>query len=412
MYYTVLAVFYTVLAVFALLAGSARAHSSLTIPRPRNAVDAVELPWSGPVPDPIKFEPWCPIPSAAAVGKDARNISGSNGQACYWFSNGCAIGCDACDGSTRGPIPTFQCVEGQSADSCDVIPLQSPHKIQFGPKAPICGAQAPAPRAPGSSMNATICDPKLRTVNTGAECGSASDYFYYSPWRAPGYAPVIDSCGSAGGRLPGQGAGGFGAGYVNTAHSKVGDLGSKTLKRLPTNTSWAAGKTYEVAWAIQANHGGGYSYRLCPANETLDEDCFNSYPLTMEGQSALRWGGVGGRTLHYDAVTVTEGTKSGVMWRRNPIPRSWKTSEGKWGAGSNQRQTGMGFQPVCEDDGEDLTGTHQSCTGMWGPYNLEIVDKVLIPQNLPAGEWVLNFRMDQEESNQIWLNCADVTITA
>ena len=23
------------------------------------------------------------------------------------------------------------------------------------------------------------------------------------------------------------------------------------------------GKTYEVAWALQANHGGGYSYRLC-----------------------------------------------------------------------------------------------------------------------------------------------------
>ena len=24
-------------------------------------------------------------------------------QACYWFSNGCSIGCPTCDGSTRGP---------------------------------------------------------------------------------------------------------------------------------------------------------------------------------------------------------------------------------------------------------------------------------------------------------------------
>ena len=35
------------------------------------------------MPHPLPFEPWCPIPSKAAVGKDDRNISGSNGQACF-----------------------------------------------------------------------------------------------------------------------------------------------------------------------------------------------------------------------------------------------------------------------------------------------------------------------------------------
>ena len=44
--------------------------------------------------------------------------------------------------------------------------------------------------------------------------------------------------------------------------------------------------------------------------------------------------------------------------------------------------------------------------------NLEIVDQVLVPHDLPAGKWVLNWRMDQEESNQIWLSCADVTIVS
>ena len=29
-------------------------------------------------------------------------------------------------------------------------------------------------------------------------------------------------------------------------------------------TVWPKGSTQEVAWAITANHGGGYSYRLCP----------------------------------------------------------------------------------------------------------------------------------------------------
>ena len=46
----------------------------------------------------------------------------------------------------------------------------------------------------------------------------------------------------------------------------------------------------------------------------------------MVGQSALRWGGVGGRVLPFDAVTVTEGTKAGVQWRKNPVPRAWKVS--------------------------------------------------------------------------------------
>ena len=63
------------------------------------------------------------------------------------------------------------------------------------------------------------------------------------------------------------------------------------------------------------------------------------------------------------------------------------------------------------DKGEDPTGSQYSCTGMWGPYNLEIVDKVQLPETLPAGEYVLGFRYDCEESNQIWASCSDVTVT-
>ena len=45
----------------------------------------------------------------------------------------------------------------------------------------------------------TVCDPKLRTLNVNAECGSAEDVYQFAPWRKPGAAPVIDSCGVAGG---------------------------------------------------------------------------------------------------------------------------------------------------------------------------------------------------------------------
>eukprot|EP00656_Telonema_subtile_P029505 TRINITY_DN32625_c0_g1_i1.p1 TRINITY_DN32625_c0_g1~~TRINITY_DN32625_c0_g1_i1.p1 ORF type:complete len:261 (+),score=49.07 TRINITY_DN32625_c0_g1_i1:298-1080(+) len=259
-------------------------------------------------------------------------------------------------------------------------------------------------------MNATICDPRQRTVNTAAECGGPDDFYYYSPWRAPGYAPVIDSCGVAGGRLPGQGPGGFGAVFVNTSHASLGDLGSKTLQPRDTGVQWQAGRVYEVAWSPQANHGGGYSYRLCPASRSLDEDCFFENPVSMVGRSALRWGGQGGHSVEFDAVDVTEGTKAGVHWRKNPIPRAWHNPDGKWGNGSNQAQSGVGFEPVCVDEGMDREGTTRSCTGEWGPYNVEVVDQVLIPAGLQAGGWVLNWRLDCEESNQIWQSCGDITI--
>eukprot|EP01045_Picozoa_sp_COSAG04_P054569 COSAG04_NODE_24459_length_321_cov_1.405405_1_plen_47_part_10 len=39
----------------------------------------------------------------------------------------------------------------------------------------------------------------------------------------------------------------------------------------------------EVIWQILANHGGGYQYRLCPADEPggLTEECFFRTPLAF-----------------------------------------------------------------------------------------------------------------------------------
>ena len=140
------------------------------------------------------------------------------------------------------------------------------------------------------------------------------------------------------------------------------------------------------------------------------------------------------------------GTKStspiGSEWAMNPIPRAWKDPQGNWfngwtagspeavaakrlgrvgvhhemnsaskvgnaeGTVSNHLQTGYGFQPFCEDTPE------YSCTSEWGPYNLEMVDKVVIPATLAAGAYVLGFRWDCEESNQIWQSCSDLEIIA
>ena len=60
------------------------------------------------------------------------------------------------------------------------------------------------------------------------------------PWRAPGAAPVFDSCGVAGGHKPPEGS--FGGIYVNTSHAKLGDLGSKVLPKTPTGVEWYGSK--------------------------------------------------------------------------------------------------------------------------------------------------------------------------
>ena len=168
----------------------------------RRVAHSLFVPYHLPPRSPVSFEP------LHVLRRPRSHRTGANGQACFWFSNGCAIGCDKCDGSTRGPIPAFA--------GSPLLPV--PGHVDSGTqkpvsKEPICGAK--------QSLPATICDPKQRTVNTGAKCGSVDDFFYYSPWRRPGSAPVIDACGTAGGRIPGQGPGGYGAQYQNTTHAKV-----------------------------------------------------------------------------------------------------------------------------------------------------------------------------------------------
>ena len=48
------------------------------------------------------------------------------------------------------------------------------------------------------------------------------------------------------------------------------------------------------------------------------------------------------------------------------------------------------------------------CSGDW---TLGMVaDRVVIPKGLKPGRYVVGWRMDCEETAQIWSNCADITI--
>ena len=252
-------------------------HGAVTIPPPRQAIDADTEPWNLSVPAlPIPFQFWCPSPSAEAAGQNEHNLTLKNGQACFWFSNGCDTSCDECDGSTGAQAINFK--PWYISDANATGDWWTGKGVRPDPHAP----ELPAPHAickNGTSRKPTICDPKLRTANTNAPCGSATDYYYWSPWRSPGRAPVIDACGIAGGRIPGQGPGIDGADYHSTENAPLGTRGSALPPRR-TGTRWAAGTNVEVAFTIKASHGGGYSCvpppqlspdPLSPCRETI---CF------------------------------------------------------------------------------------------------------------------------------------------
>jgi hypothetical protein len=174
-----------VLGLASLLPGAA-SHGAVVYPPPRNAIDHGQMPWGGPVPrKPPGVESatgWCPVWSERE-GK----VTGQNGQSCFWFSNGCAIGCERCDGSSRGPLPSSR----------------DPHWRGCGQR--VAGGTSTSPLikcnlCPEANATATICDPKLRTINSQAVCGGADDYYYYSPWRAPyaaGRLQRATTCGVA-----------------------------------------------------------------------------------------------------------------------------------------------------------------------------------------------------------------------
>jgi len=387
------------------------AHGSVVHPPPREAIDGSSSPWNGTVPDyPIPFMFWCATASAEAHGHNVHNLTGRNGQACFWFSNGCDISCDECDGDTGQKVQPRFIYSGPKGKNTgwtgkDIIP--DPHHKQPG------GGLNARSICKNPKRNATICDPNHRTVNTNAECGGPEDYYYYAPWRYPGSAPVIDSCGVAGGRLPGQGSGSAGADYRNTSNAKLGDKGSKLPPR-PSGTVWKAGTSVEVSWTVKAYHGGGYSYRLCPANDTLGltEACFQKYPLKFNHsrRSSLRWGGVEGKQIWFDAVYVSDGTHPvGSEWAKMPIPA------GPWGYVLH----GATFLPMCQEPAECVAAVDKNppfmtcqCSGdgIGDIPTLEIIDYVELPASLNQGDWVLSWRWDCEESTQVWNSCSDVTI--
>jgi hypothetical protein len=233
----------------AVLLASASAHSSLISPKPRNAIDGNDPRWQHGN-SRLTLRPYllaAVLPAASivrhrvATGKSSPDLwqkdlgplwgqacacaNGSSvcdiGQTCLWMSVGCSLGCAECDGGT---------INGKSVGT-------NPNGID---------------RCSSGFRGWTNNDPLTRTFNrncSGDCIGTEHDFTKYNPWRAPGLAPVYDSCGRAGGGP--RPTGGKGE-YVNTSFATFGQLGS-TLPKQPSGAVWKAGSVVETLWNVRAN---------------------------------------------------------------------------------------------------------------------------------------------------------------
>jgi len=277
----------------------------------------------------------------------------------------------------------------------------------------------------------------------------------------------MNPCGVAGGDIV---PGGISKGGNPPYKVRVGFRGDK-LDPLPGNkTVWKAGGTAEIQWAIIANHGGGYQYRLCPKNAQTTEECFQKTPLKFAGDKQwIQWvppPKVNGKEMKYPAysptlvsplqiphlpypdpsdrteiplVTVSEGTvPAGSQWARNPVPFCKAADGGAFGQEQNciGNKEGFQFAPPIADKmrpGHLLGGFGAAtCYGkapdfpatcglpvtpgnnhkMWNHMlSFNVVDKVEVP-DVPPGEYVVSARWDCEQTAQIWSMCFDVTIEA
>ena len=270
-------------------------------------------------------------------------------------------------------------------------------------------------------------DPLLRTFPRSPTAPT-------TPWSSPGTAPLASPCGINGGNPtgcppgvrppPGEprqecpgGGFGWGADALDVSWPDA------------VTTRWAAGSAVEVAWGIKANHGGGYSYRLCrrggsdggsegSSDGGLSEECFQRTPLAFVGDTQwVQYGGRQQRVAFRANRTSTGTTPRGSEWTKNPIPACAGLDGGQWEPRGDTCDPPAADGPQFPPPAAGLNGTQLAGFGesaLTSPpftpaFGWSIVDQLRVP-DLPAGDYVLSFRWDAEQTPQVWSTCSNVRV--
>merc|ERR1712066_849744 len=139
------------------------------------------------------------------------------------------------------------------------------------------------------------------------------------------------------------------------------------------NTEMEVGSWQDVAWLSNGAHFGGYTYRLCKlppgGKKDITEECFARNVLKFAtNYTMVRWGGKPGEWRKVEQNDLTQGT--------NPPGSAWR---------------------------------HMGKITHHNSFYLR-KDTVIIPDDLPEGDYVMGFRWDTEDP-QIWVSCANVRLT-
>jgi len=204
-----------------------------------------------------------------------------------------------------------------------------------------------------------------------------------------------------------------------------------------TPPRWPRGTQQVTAFNMYANHGGGYIYMLCKRTEFLQcrtdhlsepirsstreqqdaylkciWDCFESHVLDFADSQWLEY-------QEQKDMNVTmkpsnrEGLPSQSTWRWIPIPDTTQITGGGDGMCSWDAVDSFSNDAVKLRFTEDFGAENVCDTGpkVHNPNNWQVKDKIILPDNLPVGEYLLSWRWDCYMADQIWSNCADVEIT-
>jgi len=187
-----------------------------------------------------------------------------------------------------------------------------------------------------------------------------------------------------------------------------------------------------VTWQVENNHGGGYSYRLCPASEALTEACFQRHPLEfVTDQQGIVL--PNGTVLPIQGTFLTKGTSpAGSMWARIPLPttalgprclpgpndtattpHACQPWEHKLVGGPCEPCPGTAGSDCsrCDNNWDGTPSFEPPCDGCKGSTHARAIrDVVKVPADLPPGKYVLGWRWDCEATAQVWSSCSDITL--
>ena len=243
------------------------------------------------------------------------------------------------------------------------------------------------------------------------------DYVRNNPWMAPGSAKVFSGCGVAGGNplgcpegspsLPGQDCSPYGGGYSYGPRAEDFEFNDVVT------TEWRKGEVVTAGWGMVANHGGGYSYRLCKIPEEgvqgLTEECFQKTPLKfVSDKQWIQEGDDISTKREFLANRTTVGTvPAGSEWTKNPVPNCAGLGGGYFNKDPTTCPQGYQFPPPIEGlfgQGYNID-SNPNATFQW-----TLMDELQVPEDLDSGDYVLSFRWDCEQTPQVWSTCSTIKI--